>query len=126
MSTLSNRFVLGFGLALLLIEFAFPHLGWDARDWWASAVTQPKPQVAVEQRIRDTDDDRTGSIVRTHGEPGGTHGMTVWQYTVRPPESTMLMQHSVRDTAPAANPRPFELDTVPPRNAAPLQRATQL
>ena len=38
----------------------------------------------------------------------------------------MLMQHSVRDTAPAANPRPFELDTVPPRNAAPHQRATQL
>jgi hypothetical protein len=130
----SNRFVLGFGLVLLLIEFAFPHLVWDARDLLASAITAPKHRIAAEQQTNDRDVDRTGSIIRANAKSGAKSGtgsgaatgLSVWRYTVRPPEGTVLMQHSVRPRTPAANMQRLRSDASPPRIAPPDHQAARL
>lgn len=126
MSTLSNRFVLGFGLALLLIEFAFPHLSRDARNVLASVMTGPKHQIAAEQRDEATDGDRTGSIARSGAARASANAVTVWQYTVRPPVSAALMQCRLQQIDPVAHILRLKPEVSPPRTAPTGHHAAQL
>jgi hypothetical protein len=118
--------LLGFGLALLLIEFAFPHLGWDARDMLVSVMTGAKHEIATEQHDSTAHGDRTGSIIRANARRASANAVTVWQYTVRPSESTTLMQCQLQRVDRFEDMLRFKSGALGPRIAPAGHQAAQL